>query len=88
MRLYEHEGKAFFKKFKIPVSEGKVVTTADEAANIAGTALGNILGTLLGGQLADEQLERAGLGLAGGMVPGHHRDLIEVRGQRAGHVPR
>ena len=39
MRLYEHEGKAFFKKFKIPTSEGKVVTNPDDAVNIA-TQLG------------------------------------------------
>jgi succinyl-CoA synthetase beta subunit len=31
MRLYEFEGKAFFQKFKIPASEGKVITTAAEA---------------------------------------------------------
>ena len=39
-------------------------------------------------QLADEQLERTERGLAGRVVPGHHRDLIEVGGERAGHVPR
>ena len=35
MRLYEHEGKAFFKQFKIPASEGKVVTNPDDAVDIA-----------------------------------------------------
>ncbi|HEY3296642.1 MAG TPA: ATP-grasp domain-containing protein [bacterium] len=35
MRLYEHEGKVFFAKSKIPVSAGKVVTTADDAAKAA-----------------------------------------------------
>lgn len=31
MRLYEHEGKTFFAKHKIPVSAGKVVNTTDAA---------------------------------------------------------
>jgi succinyl-CoA synthetase beta subunit len=35
MRLYEHEGKAFFQNHKIPVSTGKVVTLADDAAKAA-----------------------------------------------------
>ncbi|MDD5088533.1 MAG: acetate--CoA ligase family protein [bacterium] len=35
MRLYEHEGKAFFAKHKIPLSAGKVVTTAEDAVRAA-----------------------------------------------------
>ena len=35
MRLYEHEGKVFFGKHKIPVSHGKVVTTTDDAVAAA-----------------------------------------------------
>jgi succinyl-CoA synthetase beta subunit len=35
MRLYEHEGKVFFAKSKIPVSKGKVIASADEAAAAA-----------------------------------------------------
>ena len=32
MRLYEYEGKSFFQKHKIPISMGKLVTNADDAA--------------------------------------------------------
>jgi succinyl-CoA synthetase beta subunit len=35
MRLYEHEGKALFAKYKIPVSKGAVATSADEAVAAA-----------------------------------------------------
>ncbi len=35
MRLYEHEGKTFFAKDKIPVSQGKVVTTVNDAVAAA-----------------------------------------------------
>jgi succinyl-CoA synthetase beta subunit len=35
MRLYEYEAKAFFQKSKIPVSAGKLVTTADDAVKAA-----------------------------------------------------
>ncbi len=35
MRLYEHEGKTFFAKGKIPVSQGKVVTTVNDAVAAA-----------------------------------------------------
>ena len=36
MRLYEHEGKVFFGKHKIPVSQGRMVTAAEDAAKAAG----------------------------------------------------
>jgi succinyl-CoA synthetase beta subunit len=39
MRLYEHEGKVFFAKSKIPVPSGMVVSTADEAV-VAAKAIG------------------------------------------------
>lgn len=35
MRLYEHEGKQLFREFKIPVPEGQVVGSADEARKAA-----------------------------------------------------
>ena len=35
MRLYEFEGKGLFGKFKIPIPQGKVASTPDEAAKIA-----------------------------------------------------
>ncbi|RPH96476.1 succinate--CoA ligase subunit beta [candidate division KSB1 bacterium] len=35
MRLYEHEGKTFFAKNKIPTSQGKVVTTTEDAVAAA-----------------------------------------------------
>jgi len=36
MRLYEHEGKGLFAKFKIPIPSGKMVESADEASKAAG----------------------------------------------------
>lgn len=36
MRLYEFEGKELFKKFGIPIPNGKLITSADEASRIAG----------------------------------------------------
>jgi succinyl-CoA synthetase beta subunit len=35
MRLYEYEGKQLFKKFKIPIPEGRLAATPDEAVAIA-----------------------------------------------------
>ncbi|MBU0507257.1 acetate--CoA ligase family protein [bacterium] len=35
MRLYEHEGKAFFAKNKIPTSKGKVAATVEDAVTVA-----------------------------------------------------
>ena len=35
MRLYEFEGKALFEKFKIPVPNGTVVNSADEAESVS-----------------------------------------------------
>jgi succinyl-CoA synthetase beta subunit len=35
MRLYEHEGKELFAKFKIPIPEGKIAVSADETVAIA-----------------------------------------------------
>jgi succinyl-CoA synthetase beta subunit len=35
MRLYEHEAKDFFAKFKIPIPSGRVAHNADEAKSIA-----------------------------------------------------
>ncbi|MFZ5432938.1 MAG: succinate--CoA ligase subunit beta [Calditrichota bacterium] len=39
MRLYEHEGKVFFAKNKIPTSQGKVVNTVNDAV-VAATEIG------------------------------------------------
>ena len=34
MRLYEFEGKQLFQKFKIPIPDGKLATSADEVHSI------------------------------------------------------
>lgn len=70
MRLYEHEGKAFFKKFKIPVSEGKVVTSADEAANIAGQFGFPVI--------LKAQVLTGGRGKAGGVIIAHEESEAEL----------
>jgi succinyl-CoA synthetase beta subunit len=35
MRLYEHEGKGLFAKFKIPIPDGRLASSPDEAAAMA-----------------------------------------------------
>ncbi len=70
MRLYEYEGKAFFKKFKIPVSEGTVVTTANDAANIA-PQIGFPV-------VLKAQVLTGGRGKAGGVIVAHEESEAEL----------
>jgi succinyl-CoA synthetase beta subunit len=57
--LYEYQGKELFKRFGIPVSEGRVATTADEARAAAAE---------LGGQVVVKaQVLTGGRGKAGGI---------------------
>ncbi|HEY3051319.1 MAG TPA: ATP-grasp domain-containing protein, partial [Gaiellaceae bacterium] len=57
--LYEYQGKELFKRFGIPVSEGRVAITADEARAAAEE---------LGGQVvAKAQVLTGGRGKAGGI---------------------
>src|SRR3954464_1013252 len=57
--LYEHQGKELFKRFGIPVSEGRVATTPEEARAAAEE---------LGGQVVVKaQVLTGGRGKAGGI---------------------
>jgi succinyl-CoA synthetase beta subunit len=57
--LYEYQGKELFRRFGVPVSEGRVVTTPDEAREAAGE---------LGGQVVVKaQVLTGGRGKAGGI---------------------
>jgi succinyl-CoA synthetase beta subunit len=57
--LYEYQGKELFRRFGIPVSEGRLATTADEARNAAEE---------LGGQVVVKaQVLTGGRGKAGGI---------------------
>ena len=59
MDLYEYQGKELFKRFGIPVSEGRVATSADEARAAAAE---------LGGQVVVKaQVLTGGRGKAGGI---------------------
>jgi succinyl-CoA synthetase beta subunit len=59
MDLYEYQGKELFARFGIPVSEGRLATTADEAARAAAE---------LGGQVVVKaQVLTGGRGKAGGI---------------------
>ena len=59
MDLYEHEGKELFARFGIPVSEGRVATTPDEA-RVAAAELG-------GEVVVKAQVLTGGRGKAGGV---------------------
>ena len=41
MNLHEYQGKELFKKFGLPVSKNKVITSADEAVNACRDIGGN-----------------------------------------------
>ena len=59
MDLYEYQGKELFKRFSIPVSEGRLATTSDEARAAAAE---------LGGQVVVKaQVLTGGRGKAGGI---------------------
>jgi len=59
MRLYEYEGKELFRRFKIPISEGRVSRTPDEVY-AAATELG-------GSVVVKAQVLSGGRGKAGGI---------------------
>src|ERR671923_1503814 len=59
MDLYEHQGKELFRRFGIPVSDGRVATTPEEARRAAEE---------LGGQVVVKaQVLTGGRGKAGGI---------------------
>jgi len=59
MRLYEFEGKQLFRKFRIPVPEGSVVKTAEDAATAAKQLGGKVI--------VKSQVLTGGRGKAGGI---------------------
>ncbi len=73
MRLYEFEGKSLFAKFKIPIPDGTVVSSADEAASVAKRLNVPIV--------LKSQVLTGGRGKAGGIKvvndPGQTRDIAE-----------
>ena len=86
MDLYEHQGKALFARFGIPVSEGRLATSPDEA-RAAADALG---GTVV----VKAQVLTGGRGKAGGIKPAVSPEEAEARAQEIlgldirGHVVR
>ena len=71
MDLYEYQGKELFRRFGIPVSEGRLATTADEARTAAQE---------LGGQVVVKaQVLTGGRGKAGGIKLAAGPDEAEAR---------
>ena len=71
MDLYEHQGKELFKRFGIPVSEGRVATTPEEARAAAEE---------LGGQVVVKaQVLTGGRGKAGGVKLAEDPDDAEQK---------
>src|SRR5918912_1241438 len=71
MDLYEHQGKELFRRFGIPVSEGRLATTPEEARAAAGE---------LGGQVVVKaQVLTGGRGKAGGIKLADGPDEAEAR---------
>ncbi len=71
MDLYEHQGKELFKRFGIPVSEGRVATTPEEARAAA---------EALGGQVVVKaQVLTGGRGKAGGVKLAEDPDDAEQK---------
>jgi succinyl-CoA synthetase beta subunit len=84
--LYEYQGKELFARFGIPVSEGRLATTADEAAAAAEE---------LGGQVVVKaQVLTGGRGKAGGIKLAEGADDARAKAERIlgldirGHVVR
>jgi len=84
MDLYEYQGKQLFKKFGIPVSEGRVATTPEEARAAAEE---------LGGQVVVKaQVLTGGRGKAGGIQLANGPDEAEEKAKQVlgldirGHV--
>jgi succinyl-CoA synthetase beta subunit len=84
MDLYEYQGKQLFKKFGIPVSEGRYVTTPEEARKAAEE---------LGGQVVVKaQVLTGGRGKAGGIQLANNPDEAEEEAKQVlgldirGHV--
>ncbi|MGZ4411850.1 MAG: ADP-forming succinate--CoA ligase subunit beta [Gaiellaceae bacterium] len=59
MDLYEYQGKELFRRFGIPVSEGRLALSADEAGRAAGELGGNVV--------VKAQVLTGGRGKAGGI---------------------
>jgi succinyl-CoA synthetase beta subunit len=73
MDLYEHQGKELFRRFGIPVSEGRVAETAEEARAAAEE---------LGGQVVVKaQVLTGGRGKAGGIKLAEGPDEAEARAE-------
>ncbi len=74
MRLYEHEGKDIFAKYKIPIPDGKVAITAVEAVKIAEEIGGPVV--------LKSQVLTGGRGKAGGIKvvdkPGDVKNVAET----------
>src|SRR5437867_7377527 len=86
MDLYEYQGKELFKRFGIPVSEGRVASTPEEARAAAEE---------LGGQVVVKaQVLTGGRGKAGGVKLADGPDEAEARAREIlgldirGHVVR
>src|SRR5262245_64447408 len=86
MDLYEYQGKQLFKQFGIPVSEGRVATSPEEARTAAEE---------LGGQVVVKaQVLTGGRGKAGGIKLAETPDEAEERAREIlgldirGHVVR
>jgi succinyl-CoA synthetase beta subunit len=84
--LYEYQGKELFKRFGIPVSEGRLATTPDEAHTAA---------TELGGQVVVKaQVLTGGRGKAGGIKLAEDPDDARAKAEQIlgldirGHVVR
>src|SRR5919199_6647338 len=92
MDLYEYQGKELFKRFGIPVSEGRLATTPDEARAAAEELGGTVVvkaqvktggrGKAGGGKLADspEETQEKAAAILGMDIKGHtvHRVLVTV----------
>src|SRR4026209_671478 len=71
MDLYEYQGKQLFARFGIPLSEGRLATTPEEALAAAEE---------LGGQVVVKaQVLTGGRGKAGGIQPAESADEAEGR---------
>src|SRR5947209_16437593 len=86
MDLYEYQGKELFKRFGIPVSEGRLATTPEEARAAAEELRGPVV--------VKAQVLTGGRGKAGGVKLANRPDEAEARAREIlgldirGHVVR
>src|SRR5918912_1692508 len=86
MDLYEHQGKELFKRFGIPVSEGRLATSPEEARAAAEQLSGQVV--------VKAQVLTGGRGKAGGVKLAEGPDEAEARAREIlgldirGHVVR